>query len=550
MMSSYWENEKRMWKGKKYKEYKKETIQEVQSLGCGDWPERGLRKETLEYFGVKIAYSEKTGDIEKVYFPYYDQSGKLCGYKVKNLTIHKSERGHFYVVGHVGVDCQLFGQKQCTGTKSNLRVVEGEIDCLSAYQALLDRQTSSETPKQYRNLKPQVVSIGCGTVHAVEHIANNNKFIKEYNNVWLCFDNDELSDIERKKNNPGIKGKECTQAVGSYLVSNKQNIYVIKWPDYFNDCSDALQQGRDEELAKILLFDKEEFCAEKIISVEDINFEDLIKPKEKGIYIETFPLLMNKLWGFRKREYTVITAMSGTGKTFCCSEIAYKLAYKSDRPVALAFLEETSEETLLRMVARKLHKNYYKFVFDPLKYCTKKELKDAYDWAKEKFYFLGVFGSMKIPELMDTFKNFVYAKGCGYIVFDHLSMLASGSQVKDERRLIDNMMTEQAAFTAQIDIGVIAVSHLNRQAQTEIGKLSDLKEPKWINVRKEHLRGSSSLEQLAWNIIGLDMLLLPNRERSDVRFTVLKNRSIGLLGVADRFHMNQETGLIETVEEY
>ncbi len=537
----------RMSKQKKYKGYKsKETIRDILLLESCNWAERNLKKETLELFGVKCKISKEFGPttILKVYFPYYSQEGKLCGYKVKDLSKDKHEKGHFYTIGHVGVDCQLFGQRECKGHKTNLKYVEGETCFLSAYQALLDRQLSDETPEQYRSLKPQIVSPGCGTVHAVEHISNNSKFINQYKNHILSFDNDFLTDIELGKKNPGMKGRECTQAVGAYLVGGSKNIYVTTWPEYFNDCSDVLQKGKSGELARILLFDKEPFSYEKIISVGDIEIEELLKPKEKGIYIDSFPILMEKLWGIRKREYTIMTAMSGVGKTVCCSEFAYGLAEKSKEPIALAFLEETSKETLLRMIARKLKINYYKFVFNPLKYCTKKQFTNAYEWTKDKFYFLDVFGSMKIPELMDSFKNFVYVNNCAYIVFDHISMLASGSQVNDERRLIDNMMTEQAAFTAQTDVGVIAVSHLGRQAQLEIGKLSDLKEPKWINVRKEHLKGSSSLEQLPWNIIGLDMLLEPNRERSDVRFTVLKNRSIGLLGVADQFFQDSESGLI------
>lgn len=544
-MSDYPENERKQYsmQKKKYKGTKSETIKDILLLDSHDWRERNLRKETLEYFGVKCEISTEVGPttLKKVYFPYYSQEGGLCGYKVKDLDKDKHEKNHFYTVGHVGVDCQLFGQNKARKMAKFLFSCEGEVDTISAYQAIMD----SNTKEEYAHLTPAVTGIGCGTVHAVEHLSNNSKFLNIYKEIRLCYDNDELSIVEKQKKNPGMKGKECTQAVGAFLVDSKRTIFTTKFPEYINDCSHALQKGKSGELAKILLYDVELFNYEKIVTVSDFEIEDLIKPKQKGVYIDTFPILMDKLWGIRKREYTILTAMSGVGKSYCSSEIAYKLAEKSKKPIALIFLEETSRETLLRMIARRLKINYYKFVFNPLKFCTKEQFKKAFEWTKEKFYFLDVFGSMKIPELMDSFKNFVYVNGCEYIIFDHLSMLASGSEVKDERRLIDNMMTEQAAFTAQIDVGVIAVSHLSRQAQLEIGKLSDLKEEKWINVRKEHLKGSSSLEQLSWNIIGLDMLLKPNRERSDVRFTILKNRSIGLLGVADQFHMNDITGMIE-----
>ncbi|MCP4341278.1 MAG: AAA family ATPase [Desulfobulbaceae bacterium] len=554
-MSDNWENEQEQWDegGKKYNMAHRgkkggetfvapETMAEIKLLEATDWKERGLRKETLETFGVKCLKSQEfgpVGQIEKVFFPYYNQGGKITGYKVKDLTKEKSEKFHFYTVGHVGVDSQLFGQNRARKNAKYLIITEGEVDHLSSYQAILDN-----TEEQYKKFPPAVVSIGCGTVSAVDHLGHNTKFLGNFPQYRVCFDNDELTQQEKLKKNPGMKGKEATQAVGAFLIESNKKVFVPDWYDWVNDCSDFLQSGKDSLLSKQLLWDVSEFSAEKVLKGSDIEMETLLKPKEKGVYVDSFPLLMDKLWGIRKSELSILTAMSGVGKTVVSSEIAYKLAEETGEKVALVFLEETSEETLMRMIARRLQVNYYKFVFDPLSFCSREDFAVAYGWCKDKFFFLDVFGSMRVTELMNTFKSLYYASGCGYIVFDHLSMMASGSQVNDERRLIDQMMTELAAFMAQTDVGCLAVSHLSRQAQTEIGKLSDLTEPKWINVRKEHLRGSAALEQLSWNIFGLDMLLTPDRERADVRLTVLKNRTIGKLGVCDQFKMDEKTGLI------
>jgi len=550
-MSQYNKIEENQWSPmkKKYIDHSKprpdyipqETLKDIKYYDSHDWEERGLRKETLERFGVKCKISEELGPekLEKIYFPYYNQSGKLTGYKVKDLEKDKAEPGHFYAIGHVGVSSQLFGQSKARTKAKMLFICEGEVDALSAYQSLHDN-----LKEEYKQFKPAVVSIGCGTVHAVDHLAHNPNFVANYDEFRLAFDNDELTTQEKSRVNPGMKGREATQAVGAFLIENCDRVFVTEWYDNINDCSDFLQKGRPDDLNQQLLWDIIPFSAEKVITGAEIEMESLLKPKERGVYVDSFPLLMDKLWGIRKSELTILTAMSGVGKTVAASEIAYKLAEKTKEKVALIFLEETSGETLLRMIARRLQKNYYKFVFKPLDFCTRDEFKEAYDWAKDRFFFLDVFGSMKVKDLMQTFKSLYYASGCGYIIFDHLSMMSSGSLVDNERRLIDLMMTELAAFMAQTRVGCFAVSHLSRQAQTEIGKLSDLKEPKWINVRKEHLRGSASLEQLSWNVIGLDMLLTPERERSDVRLTVLKNRTIGKLGVADQFQMDQETGLI------
>jgi hypothetical protein len=363
-LSDYNENEKEQWvdKKKSYRDYSKptseyvpeETLKDVRYLEAVDWSERGLRKETLDRFGVKMKTSEEFGPskIDKVYFPYYNQSGKLTGYKVKDLTKEKSEKGHFTAIGHVGVDSQLFGQNRARKSAKFLFVCEGEVDALSAYQALLEH-----TGEEYKRYTPAVISVGCGTVHALDHLAHNPKFLDNYDEFRLAFDNDELTLVEKTKKNPGMKGKEATQVVGAFLIERTGRVFTTDWCDWANDCSDFLQKGKSQELHKQLLFDITAFSAEKVLSAGEIEVESLLKPKEKGIYIDSFPILMEKYWGIRKSELTILTAMSGVGKTVVSSEIAYKLAETTDEKIALVFLEETSEETLLRMIARKLHKN-------------------------------------------------------------------------------------------------------------------------------------------------------------------------------------------------
>ena len=54
------------------------------------------------------------------------------------------------------------------------------------------------------------------------------------------------------------------------------------------------------------------------------------------------------------------------------------------------------------------------------------------------------------------------------------------------------------------------------------------------------MRGSGSLEQIAWNVLGLEQEIMPDRSRGRVRWVVLKNREGGDLGVADTFSINND----------
>ena len=218
----------------------------------------------------------------------------------------------------------------------------------------------------------------------------------------------------------------------------------------------------------------------------------------------------------------------------------------------MIFLEEELKETVLRMVAHKCKVNYNKMKFDPTKYASTDELQEAFKWVKEDdgFVFLDHFGSMMLEHLMNKIKYLMSVFDVDFIILDHLSMLVSGIATTDERKMLDMVMTELAAFVASHDIGIIAVSHLNRGVAEEFkapkGKED---EPFFINVKKESLRGSSSLEQLSWVILGLEPEIMPDRSRGRLRLTVLKNRPWGQLGHADVVKLNEETGQLEPAEQ-
>jgi hypothetical protein len=544
-----------MWvtKKKAYKDYSKpsneyipeETMRDVKYLESSDWSERGLRKETLETFGVKVKTSEEFGPakIEKVFFPYHNQSGKLVGYKVKNLTKDKSEKGHFYTLGHVGVDCQLFGQNKTRKKAKFLFVTEGCVDQLSTFQALIDYQHQPEQNQKFKDLLPAVVSIGCGTVNAVEHMANNAKFVGNYTELRLCFDNDCLSEIDLKKKNPGMKGKEATEAVGNHFMQNI--VKVVDWPEWTNDPSDYLQKGKSEELAKTVLFHCNEYNTEKIVSLYDkFKSGELFKPLTQGVYLPGFPRLMDKLLGIRPGELTLMMAASGLGKSSVSAEIAYNYAVQ-ERYVGGIFLEEGMKKTCNRFIARrlKIHPNLYKW--GPGDHCTFEQYIEAEKWVAnpDNLLFLDHFGVIKIENLIDLSKILIYKYHRKFIVLDHISLTVGGDGAIDERVELEKAMIQLAALCENSEVHIIVVSHINRAASSTSSKEREISEPKWKRTFITDGKGTQALEALAWNIILIDGELLPDGTRGRIRLNLGKNREADELGFCDISRMNPKTGV-------
>lgn len=519
----------------------KETIEDVLKLGFHEAKDRGIRKDICKKFGIRAALSEKDGEtVEAYYFPSYNQKGKLVGFMKQDVTKSKEEKGHWKAIGSVSISNKLFGQDIAEGIgrkRNSLVITEGQWDSISVYQSLVD----SVKGTKYDGMEPFVVSIPLGTANAVEAILHNADYVKSYDSLCIFFDDDYTTPAEKAK---GIlKGHEAREAVAGALVGEGISLMTVS-PDYgFKDASDYLQADKAKELAKLVQFEKRPYSAEKIVKASDISFEELLTPRPEGIYVNCFPELMKKIRGFRTSELVLLTSPSGCGKSTTTSIFASAFIEAGEK-VGMIYLEETNKETLQRMIASKLKVSYLKFKDQPLECASKEEIQAAYNSIvnEDRLVMLGHFGSMPVSELMNKIKQMHLVEGCRYILLDHLSMVISGTETDNERKQLDIVMTELAAFCAANDVCVIAVSHINRTASEQFKAPKGQEDQSfWVKVTKEMMRGSSSLEQLSFIILGLEPQIMPDRSRGNVRLTVLKNRPWSYLGVADEFKIDEDT---------
>lgn len=527
----------------------KESVQDVLELPFRGNQERGVTRQTCEKFGVRAAVSEKDGKtVVAYYFPSLNARGEVTGFMKQDLTKPKDEGGHWTAVGKVGINNKLFGQdiaEQINRKHTNFTVTEGQWDCLSVYQS----QLKSLEDTKYEGQEPFVVSIPLGTKNSVEALLHNKDFVKSFESMTIFFDDDSCTPAEIKK---GImRGKEAREAVAAAFIGEVNLFSVLPQygykdaNDYLQDYNDAIGDltARQLALAKLVQFDRKPLITEKIIKASDISFEEIMTPREKGVMLDDFPMLMEKIQGFRKRELVVLTSPSGVGKSSITSKMASAFLDAGER-VGMAYLEEETKETVQRLIAERLKVNYLKFKSNPLSVATEKQIKEAYDFIanQERLTLLSHFGSMPINELMQKVKHMYFIEGCNWIIIDHITLIVSGSDVVDERKEIDTVMTELASFCASHDVCVILVSHINRSNSSQfLAPKGKEGEPYWVRVTKESLRGSSSLEALSWIILGLEPQIMPDRSRGNVRFTVLKNRPWGFLGEADEFSIDQDT---------
>lgn len=526
----------------------KETVEQVMCYPFVENKSRNITKETMMQFGVRASLSEKDGKTPTAfYFPSYNQKGEIVGYKKQDVTKNKEETWHWSAVGTVAIGNKLFGQnvaEKINRKHTNCVYTEGEWDALSVFQA----QCDSVKGTKYEGHQPFVVSIPLGTKNAVESMLHNKDFVQSFTSMTIFFDDDKATPQELKK---GImRGKEATEAVSSAFIGSIE-LWSIQPTDGMKDASDYMQAGMSAQLAKLVQFQRKPLVTEKIVQVDAISYDELVAPMPKGVDIQCFPKLNDMLYGIRKGELTVVTSHSGAGKTVSLTKIAENLTNIGER-IGLIYLEERVKQTLQRFVSSKLKVSYKKFKRNPLSVAKDEDIKAVYkSFVDDRMLvMLDHFGSLPVSDLMQKVKHMYFVEKCNYIFLDHLSMVISGSQISDERKELDIVMTELAAFCAAHDVAIFLVVHLNRQGSADLKPAKGKEdEPFWVRVTKEHIRGSSSIEGIAWNILGLEQEIMPDRSRGRVRWVMLKNREGGDLGIADTFSINDSDWSVRLYED-
>ena len=106
--------------------------------------------------------------------------------------------------------------------------------------------------------------------------------------------------------------------------------------------------------------------------------------------------------------------------------------------------------------------------------------------------------SSESENLLSKIRYLVKGLGVRWVLLDHLSIVISGLDTYDERRLIDVTMTKLRSLVEATGIGLILVSHLRRPIQGNKGYEDGLQ------TSLNSLRGSHSISQLSDCVIGLE----------------------------------------------
>ena len=466
--------------------------------------DRRISSNITSKFGVTVSYDKK-GQIEKHYYPYYDsnESNRLLGYKERTVATKE-----FQIIG-TNKGSGLFGQNANRSGGKYLTICEGEIDALSISEMF--------------DGKWQVVSLKNGASSASRDIKENLEYIESFDNIVLCFDQDQA-------------GNDAVKAVQDIISVGKLKVCTLP----MKDASDMLVNGKVKEFTNAW-WSAESYTPAGIVRGKD-TWEHLLK--DENLVTVDYPWEgLNKLtYGFRAKELVTITSGSGMGKTSVVKELEAYILDKTDDNLAIIHLEESIERSVKGLMSIEANApihipQYERELSDE----DKKEL-----WQKsvgdKNVFFYDHFGSMSEDSLLNVIRTYAKSYDCKWIVLDHLSIVVSDQDgILDERKAIDAIMTKLRKIVQETGVGLFLISHLRRpqgKPHEEGGQVS-----------LSELRGSAAIAQLSDIVIGLERNQQDDDPviRNQTTLRVIKNRFSGLTGKACKLYYNAETGRLSEV---
>ena len=456
-------------------------------------PKRKLTAETCRKWGITYT---KMGKQTVAVFNYKDLKGTTIAQKVRG-------RGKDFKFLGDTKNAGLFGQHLWRDKGKRVVITEGEIDAASI--------------SQIQGHKWPVVSVSSGAAGARKSIQKSLDWLSGFEEVVLCFDNDDA-------------GQTAVQDCASLFRPGQCKVATLPC----KDANDMLQAGREKELLDAL-WSAKVYRPDGIILGTDL-WATLSTTEDKLSLSYPWQGLQEKTSGMRLGEVVTLTAGSGIGKSSIVRAIAHHLVVAHNEPVGMMMFEETVKRTALGLISTHMKKNLH-LLNNPH---MEAGFKEAFDETvgSGKVFLYDHFGSTSFDNVIDRIRYMAKALEARWIFLDHLSILVSGMEDGDERRLIDNAMTALKTVAMECNIGLFLVSHLKRPsvgkghengARTELGQL----------------RGSHAIGQLSDIVVGLERDQQDEKMKNVTTLRVLKNRYTGETGLSGWLRYSAETGTLE-----
>lgn len=386
--------------------------------------------------------------------------------------------------------------------------VTGNCDSLAAYQMLKDYNT-----KRGSDFEIAAVSPTTGA-NSQKQIANNYKFLDQFDNIILAMDNDKA-------------GKDAVDKIIPVLPKGKVKIMQMRYKDH----NEYLLKGKEKE------YINDFYAAKSYVPVGVLPSSQLYDRilQQSEVPRVPFPPFMGKLndmfiGGMPLGYIFNIAADTGVGKTTFVNEMIYYWIFNSPHLVGIVSMEldagQYGEVLLSRHIERKL--SLIGSNEDKLRLLRSDKVKEqATDLTikedgSERFYLLDNRDG-SVEEIQNTIEELVVACGCKVIICDPLQDILEGLS-NEEQALF---MKWAKGFIKSHNITFVLINHMRKSENS--GELD--------------IMGSSTIIKSAGAniILKRDKLAEDAIVKNTTTISVAKNRVCGLTGSAGGMYYDNDT---------
>ena len=274
-------------------------------------------------------------------------------------------------------------------------------------------------------------------------------------------------------------------------LSKKRKIFRIlqdNLKEIENSTIDVLSENIIKEINKINQRDdiQETFIEQLAKTAEAI--ENSYKNRNDYSLYTGIPDLDSKMLGLHNGEFTVIGARPGVGKTTFALQIAQRIAEKK-RNVIIISLEMSETQMIQKMISKKSRVNTYRMRRGTL---------EENDWNKISLA-IGEISNLpinlitnatniqKIETVIRKLKN---KNQADLVVIDYIQLIKNKSKFNNREQEVADITRTLKLLCLELNIPIIGLCQLNRNATKQEPSLADLRE-------------SGSIEQDADNVLFL-----------------------------------------------
>ena len=488
-----------------------EEIYEVKEFQTVALKDRGLSKESLEHFGIKIGLSEVDGVTPTSHFYPYYKGDELKGFKCRVIEGKK-----FFSIGSVK-DVDLFGWHQAvlSGGKK-LFVTEGEMDAVALYQIF--RAVNKGT--KYESNIPAIVSLAHGSGSAVKELLKHREMIfMHFKEIVLVFDQDK-------------PGEEAVEAV---LKVFPEGVSVAHLPR--KDANQCLLEGVSKAAYNAVAFNSVKPKNTRLV-LADLLFEEAkIAPTIGAPW--PWEAVTKKTRGIRLGETIYIGAAQKMGKSEIVNTLAAHFIKELGWPVLLAKPEESNKKSV-KLVAGKI---VGKIFHDPNVPFDEKSYDEACDLMRNKLFLINLYQHLG----WETLKADIRAaamEGCKAIFIDPITNLTNGMSAADANTRLQEIAQELSAMALDLNVVIFIFCHLRNPD-------SGPPHERGGEVLSSQFAGSRAMARSCNLMFGLEGNRDPhlNPEERNVRTLVLlEDREFGEVG-RFKLYWDRATSLFNEIGE-